>query len=76
MASLDLLERKLLKIIAESDPVRLKRQWVNGSKHKESAEEQRTRINLLLRRLDRLPAQKRQEVLALLKWYQWDSVSE
>lgn len=33
MASLDFLERKLLKIIAETDPVRLKRQWV--SRHAE-----------------------------------------
>ncbi|MBY0087550.1 hypothetical protein HP567_018795 [Brevibacillus sp. M2.1A] len=71
MASLDLLERKLLRIISDTDPVRLKRQWVKGQKVPESEVEQRMRIDLLLRRLDKLPEAKRQEVLALLKWFSW-----
>ncbi|MFF2528344.1 hypothetical protein ACFVS2_05455 [Brevibacillus sp. NPDC058079] len=71
MASLDLLERKLLRIISDIDPVRLKRQWVKGQKVPESKVEQRMRIDLLLRRLDKLPEAKRQEVLALLKWFNW-----
>ncbi|MGF9909304.1 hypothetical protein [Brevibacillus fortis] len=71
MASLDLLERKLLRIISDTDPVRLKRQWVKGQKEPESEVEQRMRIDLLLRRLDKLPEAKRQEVLALLKWFSW-----
>ncbi|TQK75350.1 hypothetical protein FB479_101965 [Brevibacillus sp. AG162] len=71
MASLDLLERKLLRIISDTDPVRLKRQWVKGQKIPESEVEQRMRIDLLLRRLDKLPEAKRQEVLALLKWFSW-----
>ncbi|GED57872.1 hypothetical protein ABER61_19910 [Brevibacillus formosus] len=71
MASLDLLERKLLRIISDIDPVRLKRQWVKGHKAPESEVEQRMRIDLLLRRLDKLPEAKRQEVLALLKWFNW-----
>ncbi|MED1783968.1 hypothetical protein P4V43_19275 [Brevibacillus fortis] len=71
MASLDLLERKLLRIISDIDPVRLKRQWVKGKKVPESEVEQRMRIDLLLRRLDKLPEAKRQEVLALLKWFNW-----
>ncbi|EJL22836.1 MULTISPECIES: hypothetical protein [unclassified Brevibacillus] len=71
MASLDLLERKLLRIISDIDPVRLKRQWVKGQKVPESEVEQRMRIDLLLRRLDKLPEAKRQEVLALLKWFNW-----
>ncbi|MED1919118.1 hypothetical protein P4V64_27830 [Bacillus thuringiensis] len=71
MASLDLLERKLLRIISDIDPVRLKRQWVKGQKVPESEVEQRMRIDLLLRRLDKLPEVKRQEVLALLKWFNW-----
>lgn len=71
MASLDLLERKLLKIISETDPVRLKRQRMNPHKQRETDEEQRLRIELLLRRLDKLPDQKRQEVLELLKWFNW-----
>ncbi|MFF0826203.1 hypothetical protein ACFYU8_04660 [Brevibacillus sp. NPDC003359] len=71
MASLDLLERKLLRVISDIDPVRLKRQWVKGQKVPESEVEQRMRIDLLLRRLDKLPEAKRQEVLALLKWFNW-----
>jgi hypothetical protein len=71
MASLDLLERKLLKIIAETEPVKLKRQWIKGSKTSESEEEQRIRIGFLLRRLDLLPPEKRQEVLQLLDFYHW-----
>ncbi|ASJ53992.1 hypothetical protein BP422_10845 [Brevibacillus formosus] len=71
MASLDLLERKLLRIISDTDPVRLKRQWVKGQKVPESEVEQRMRIDILLRRLDKLPEAKRQEVLALLKWFNW-----
>ncbi|ATF13838.1 hypothetical protein HPY28_17325 [Brevibacillus sp. HB1.2] len=71
MASLDLLERKLLRIISDTDPVRLKRQWVKGQKVPISEVEQRMRIDLLLRRLDKLPETKRQEVLALLKWFNW-----
>ncbi|MGK5508367.1 hypothetical protein [Brevibacillus formosus] len=71
MASLDLLERKLLRIISDTDPVRLKRQWVKGHKVPESEVEQRMRIDILLRRLDKLPEAKRQEVLALLKWFNW-----
>ncbi|MFS0918778.1 hypothetical protein [Brevibacillus sp. 179-C 1.1 NHS] len=71
MASLDLLERKLLRIIADTDPVRLKRHWVKGKKVPESEVEQRMRIDLLLRRLDKLPEAKREAVLALLKWFNW-----
>ncbi|CAM3551264.1 hypothetical protein [Brevibacillus invocatus] len=71
MASLDLLERKLLKIIAETESVKLKRQWIIGNKHPEIEEEQRKRIGLLLRRLDQLPPAKRQEVLELLELYNW-----
>ncbi|MGG1661129.1 hypothetical protein [Brevibacillus sp. NRS-1366] len=71
MASLDLLERKLLRIISETEPVRLKRQWMSSEKQNESEEEQRVRIGLLLRRLDKLPASKRQEVLELLKWFNY-----
>ncbi|MFS0556040.1 hypothetical protein [Brevibacillus sp. 179-C9.3 HS] len=71
MASLDLLERKLLRIIADTDPVRLKRHWMKGQKVPESEVEQRMRIDLLLRRLDKLPEAKREEVLALLKWFNW-----
>ncbi|QRG65119.1 hypothetical protein [Brevibacillus choshinensis] len=71
MASLDLLERKLLKIISDTDPVRLKRQRMNPQIQRETDAEQRLRIELLLRRLDKLPDQKRQEVLDLLKWFNW-----
>lgn len=71
MASLDLLERKLLRIISETEPVRLKRQWVSREKPNEPEEEQRVRIGLLLRRLDKLPEPKRQEVLELLQWFNW-----
>lgn len=71
MASLDLLERKLLKIITDTDPVRLKRQRMNPDKPRETDAEQRLRIGLLLRRLDKLPQDKRQEVLELLKWFNW-----
>lgn len=71
MASLDLLERKLLKIIAQTESVKLKRQWIKGSKLPEAEEEQRLRIGLLLRRLDQLPPAKRREVLELLEWYNW-----
>lgn len=71
MASLDLLERKLLRIISETEPVRLKRQWVSREKPHESEEEQRLRIGLLLRRLDKLPESKRQEVLELLQWFNY-----
>lgn len=71
MASLDLLERKLLKIISETDPVRLKRQRMTDHPARETEDEQRLRIGLLLRRLDKLPEEKRQEVLDLLKWFNW-----
>ncbi|MDF2684505.1 MAG: hypothetical protein K0R47_5695 [Brevibacillus sp.] len=71
MASLDLLERKLLKIISETDPVRLKRQRMTDQKQRETEDEQRLRIGLLLRRLDKLPEEKRQEVLDLLRWFNW-----
>lgn len=71
MASLDLLERKLLKIIAETESVKLKRQWIKGNKQPETEEEQRIRIGLLLRRLDQLPPARRKEVLELLEWYNW-----
>ncbi|MED4582344.1 hypothetical protein [Brevibacillus choshinensis] len=71
MASLDLLERKLLKIISETDPVRLKRQRMTDHKQRETEDEQRLRIGLLLRRLDKLPEEKRQEVLDLLQWFNW-----
>ncbi|MGQ7277018.1 hypothetical protein ACT91Q_03530 [Brevibacillus thermoruber] len=68
MSSLDLLERKLLRILAETEPVRLKRRWIQSGAPV-SEEEQRQRISLLLRRLDSLPEAKQQEVRELLKWY-------
>lgn len=72
MASLDLLERKLLRIIADTESVKLKRQWIKGNKKTESEEEQRLRIGYLLRRLDQLPPSKRQEVLDLLNLYHFE----
>lgn len=72
MASLDLLERKLLRIIADTESVKLKRQWIKGNKKPESEEEQRLRIGYLLRRLDQLPPSKRQEVLDLLNLYHFE----
>ncbi|EST52341.1 hypothetical protein T458_15250 [Brevibacillus panacihumi W25] len=72
MASLDLLERKLLRIIADTESVKLKRQWIKGNKKSESEEEQRLRIGYLLRRLDQLPPSKRQEVLDLLNLYHFE----
>lgn len=72
MASLDFLERKLLRIIAETDPVRLKRQWVSKRAESSSESEQRKRIALLLRRLDKLPPAKRREVLDLLAQFNWN----
>ena len=71
MASLDLLERMLLKIIAETETVRLKRQRIHVHKQTDTEEEQRLRIGLLLRRLDKLPEEKRKEVLDLLQWFNW-----
>lgn len=71
MASLDLLERMLLKIISETETVRLKRQRIQAHKQTDTEEEQRLRIGLLLRRLDKLPEEKRREVLDLLKWFNW-----
>lgn len=72
MATLDLLERKLLRIIADTESVKLKRQWIKGNKKSESKEEQRLRIGYLLRRLDQLPPSKRQEVLDLLNLYHFE----
>lgn len=72
MATLDLLERKLLRIIADTESVKLKRQWIKGNKKSESEEEQRLRIGYLLRRLDQLPPSKRQEVLDLLNLYHFE----
>ncbi|KZE44130.1 hypothetical protein AV540_02185 [Brevibacillus parabrevis] len=72
MASLDFLERKLLKIIAETDSVRLKRQWVSRHVEPFPEIEQRKRIALLLSRLDKLPASKRQEVRDLLNQFNWN----
>ncbi len=72
MPSLDLLERKLLKIFAESSKVKLKRRMVKSNSTSFSDEEKRERINMLLRRLYTLPEHKQQEVRALLRLYHWE----
>jgi hypothetical protein len=72
MATLDLLERTLLKIFADANQVKLKRRWVKGGSRSMTVEEQRELIHLLLRRVHTLPEEKQQEVRTLLRLYDWD----
>jgi hypothetical protein len=72
MATLDLLERKLLKIFAEANQVKLKRRWGTGAPPSMTVEEQRELIHMLLRRVHTLPEEKQQEVRTLLRLYDWE----
>jgi hypothetical protein len=75
MSSLDLLERKLLRLLAETDQVRLKRRLLPARRSlsgddRLSDKEKRELVSLFLRRMESLPPAKRQEVMDLLRFYE------
>ncbi|NGQ96251.1 hypothetical protein G3578_13880 [Brevibacillus sp. SYP-B805] len=75
MSSLDLLERKLLRLLVETDQVRLKRRLLPTRRSlagdaRLTDKEKRELVSLFLRRMESLPPAKRQEVMDLLRLYE------
>ncbi|WP_019119358.1 hypothetical protein [Brevibacillus massiliensis] len=75
MSSLDLLERKLLKIFAEAQKLNMKHRQYQKRRYPQlvdremTDEEKREMLALFIRRIETLPAEKQQEVLELLRLY-------